>query len=285
MDGFYVTLTSNSSTSFFPGNNPSSFTVLLPQKIILSGKWSVALVELHYNYNFFNVSGGNNKIIIKYDLSQDDEMSEKDARSDDEIIEESYYMYEHAKKPEYVIGIEPGYYNSVSDVILAVNDEIHKVVEKKAVTLEINELNNRTAVQKIDDECVPASISFQGRLARQLGFDSEKNILKYKSSPYIGNAFVGVPDQMFIYTDIIEPTFLSHKRAYVLKIVNTEAKFEKFGDSCYKEFQNLHYMPVQKREFESITIDIRDDIDCFLPFCHGTLTVKLHFIKQNDAEI
>lgn len=117
----------------------------------------------------------------------------------------------------------------------------------------------------------------------QLGFEPDDNILKHELSPHIGNTFFGVPDQMLIYTDIIEPTYIGHEKAYVLKIVNTNTNTYKFGDICYKEYTHIHYMNVQKREFESVSVDIRDYTGAFIPFQHGVLTIKLHF-KQNGSQ-
>ena len=85
---------------------------------------------------------------------------------------------------------------------------------------------------------------------------------------------------MLIYTDIIEPSFIGHEKAYVLKVVNTEARQLHFGDACYKEYAHMHYMCVQKREFDTISIDIRDHTGNFMPFQHGVLMVKLHFKQR-----
>lgn len=115
----------------------------------------------------------------------------------------------------------------------------------------------------------------------QLGFKPYTDILETQISPHIGNIHFGVSDQMFIYTDIIDPTLIGHEKAYVIKVVNTEAKKYTFGDSCYKEYTHMHYMRLQKREFESISVDIRDYTGQFMPFQHGVLMIKLHFISKN----
>lgn len=149
--------------------------------------------------------------------------------------------------------------------------------------ISIDKINNRTIVNKKTIYKKLESISFQGRLAMQLGFEPDENILKHEVSPHIGNTFFGVPDQMLVYTDIIEPTYIGHEKACVLKIVNTNTNTYKFGDICYKEYTHIHYMNVQKREFESISVDIRDYTGCLIPFQHGVLTIKLHF-KKNGSQ-
>lgn len=153
---------------------------------------------------------------------------------------------------------------------------------EKTVILGIDEVSNRTTIDFSSPSNIPDKIALQGRLATQLGFDPGENILNYTKSPQLGNIFFGIPDQMIVSTDIIQPSFVGHERSYILKIVNTQAKLERYGDSCYEEFQNLHYTPLQKREFETIRVDIKDWSGQFMPFLHGVLSAKLHFIKQNE---
>lgn len=115
----------------------------------------------------------------------------------------------------------------------------------------------------------------------QLGFAPEDNILNFERSNNVGNIYFGVPDQMLIYTDIIEPVFVGHEKAQVIKIVNTGGGSStwSFGDVCNTEFQRMHYVPVLKKDFEAISVDIRDCTGSYMPFRHGVSTIKLHFKK------
>lgn len=96
MKDFFVTLLSNSSMNYFPENKTSSFTVQLAEKITLNGSWSVGVAEIHYNYNFFNVSPGNNTI--------------KAVKKNSELSENSIV-------PSEDICLTPGYYATVSDLV------------------------------------------------------------------------------------------------------------------------------------------------------------------------
>lgn len=157
----------------------------------------------------------------------------------------------------------------------------HGLAERPIIS--IDKINNRTIVKSEFVHKGLKSISFEGRLGMQLGFEPNENILNYNLSPHIGNTLFGVPDQMLIYTDIIEPTYIGHEKAYVLKIINTDVKKYRIGDICYKEYYtHIHYMHVQKREFEAISVDIRDYTGTFMPFQHGVLTIKLHFQKNGS---
>lgn len=259
-----MTLVSNSSTAIFPENKTSSFTVLLPEKISLRGQWRVAVAEIHYNYNFFNVTDGNNKIILKRNEIDDNSISKNCDVGTGEVT------------------IQTGFYRSVGDLIATINFEL--LTHVKGPILSLNKVSNRTIVHRENVSDNIESIQFEGRLGMQLGFEPMRNILNFKTSPHVGNTFFGIPDQMMIYTDIIEPTFVGHEKAYVLKIINTEPKNYQFGDACYKEYTHMHYIPVQKREFESISVDIRDYTGQLIPFQHGILTIKLHFKKQDEEK-
>lgn len=263
MSDFFITLVSNSSMKLFPGNKTSSFTVLLPEKITLRGSWSVAVAEIHYNYNFFNVSDGNNKVklIKKYMNDQNTNAISKNA------VEE--------------ITIEKGYYMSVTDIIDVINKRLKSYMIKEGPLFSFDHITNRILVHRENLQQNIGSLFLEGRLSMQLGFIPERDVLLFKTSPHVGNTRFGIPDQMLIYTDIIEPTFIGHEKAYVIKIVNTEPKHYTFGDACYKEYTHMHYMNVQKRELESISVDIRDHTGNFIPFQHGVLMIKLHFKKHD----
>lgn len=248
----------------FPDNTTSSFTVLLPEKISLKGEWCVAVAEIHYNYNFFNVNDQNNKIKV-IEVVADQTTNTVNFITDENIHE---------------LEVTSGYYNSVNDLITRINHQIAPYMLKGNL-LALDNLSNRTIVHKEYVKKNIAHIYLHGRLGLQLGFDPLSDIMETRISPHIGNVRFGIPDQMFIYTDIIDPTFIGHEKAYVIKVINTEAKKFTFGDTCHKEYTHMHYMRVQKREFESISVDIRDYTGQLMPFQHGILMIKLHFKNQN----
>lgn len=92
---------SNSSLNYYSENKTSGFTVHLSQKIRLTGEWVVALAEMHYPYNFFNVTGSENAIFIEY-KSQD-------------ISAGLTGLIKYRK-----LQISPGFYKSISHILKAV---------------------------------------------------------------------------------------------------------------------------------------------------------------------
>jgi len=77
---------------------------------------------------------------------------------------------------------------------------------------------------------------------------------------------------MYIYSDIAEPQPL-------LLIINTNIK--EYGSSNVHIFQNPHYVPVQRKQFHQIIIDLIDSTGNPLPFQYGSVFVKLHFRRRN----
>lgn len=251
---------------FYKEIKTSSFTVLLPQKVTLSGKWNVALAEIHYNYNFFNVTASNNRTYLR-------KINKKNADDSENFI---------TKELQKITAVPPGYYPRISCVASEINHELKKILNSSEDILTFSEFNGRTKIASDKlRSCDYSEMHFDDRLSMQLGFQPRDNILDREISPHAANIHFGIADQMLIYIDIIEPTFIGHEMAYVLKIVNTQPRSLTFGNACYKEFHKMHYMPVQKREFESISVDIRDYNGNFMPFIHGILTIKLHFKKQD----
>lgn len=266
-EDFFITLVSNSSMNVYPENKTSSFTVLLPQKISLKGEWCVAVAEVHYNYNFFNVNDQNNKIKVIHNAM---DVNSNEMIPGDKISE---------------LQVRNGHYTTVKDLIDTVNVQVAPYLHKNGTLLSIDKCSNRTLVHLGYVKKEISHIYLEGRLGMQLGFNPNTDVLQSQMSPHIGNIGYGVPDQMFIYTDIIEPTFIGHEKAYVIKIINTEAKKFQFGDVCYKEYTHMHYMRLQKRNFDSISVDIRDYTGKFMPFQHGVLMIKLHFKNQNAGQV
>lgn len=257
MKEFYVTLISNSSLDLYPSNHASSFKVQLPRKISIPENTVVALAETQYQYNFFNVCENNNRF----------------SYSNGKTIREDYVDI----RQDYV---EPGFYDNVNEILLAV---VEKTKQYFGDWLKYDKSTNRVKVVRSDPQNNQKFI-FHGRLALQLGFVPGEDVFQHKISPNVGNVYFGIPDQMLIYCDIIEPQLIGYESTQVIKIVNTTHSEVKFGTPCHRDFHRLHYIPVMKSEFDTVEINIRDITGELFPFRHGIVTVKLHFMCREGGE-
>lgn len=254
MDDFFITLISNSSLNYYPQNTTSNFSVQLPKKIELNDEWRVGLAEIHYNYNFFNIAENSNTFYI----------TEASIRS------------QHSK---YVI--KTGFYAQIDDIIYLILQETEK---KFGSWITYDSWKKQTIITKTDKikslikEDDSLKIEFKGRLAMQLGFPPNTNVLEYDESPYTCNINFGIPDQIFIYTDIIEPQIVGDKAVQILRIVNN--KYNEYGASIFTEFKDIQYVSLMKKQFESINVILRDTSGLSFPFLHGISTIKLHFKRK-----
>lgn len=263
MNEFFLTLISNSTSDIHPSNNSSSFVVELPRKIVLGEEAVVGLAEIQFPYNFFNVTNDSNLFsFVHGDFSHTD-------------------------------NIPAGFYNSVSELIEQI---LKKTREHFGEWIQLDRLTNRCRIIKTDKFVAPHPKSkdrqesrrwfcFYGRLATQLGFAPNENLFNYELSPYVGNIGFGIPEQMMVYCDLIEPQMIGYESSQVIKVINTTESEAKFGTPCYRGFHKIHYIPVLRKQFDSVEINIRDITGENFPFRHGIVLVKLHFkekkIKNN----
>lgn len=271
MEEFYLTLVSNSSMKYYPDNRTNSFTVHLPQYITLNGSWKVALVEIHYPFTFFNITNHNNSVLVRYSSDDGDDT--------------------------HVAKLETGCYDNIIDLLIVINKLIERHTKNDQfitydyVTkrLKINHIIDNTNKEESSDNVILRpeqpllSISFEGRLAMQLGFAPDENILLHRLSPHAVNLGLGVPEEFLVYCDIVESQIIGDTSSKVLKIINTvSGSTVLFAQSCHREFNPPHYIEVNEKKIEKVSIDIRDMAGNYLPFQFGVLTIKLHFKQQKN---
>lgn len=248
MNEFYLTLPSNCSMTEMPKNKTSSFTVNLPRYITLEGDWYVSLVDIHFPYTFFNVSDGNNSITI------------------------------HFGHQESIVIIEPGWYIDIQTVLTAVNEAMQAHTNNPSY-LTLDKATQRVKTGKKASH--PALyITFQARLAMQLGFEPDQKVFDGELSPNVANINLGIPESFLVYCDLVDAQYFGDTMAKILRVINTTDKAQIFGDTCYKQFNSLQYYKVREKKFEKISIDIRGVNGELLPFRFGVLTLQLHF-KRN----
>ena len=137
-------------------------------------------------------------------------------------------------------------------------------------------------------------IFLTGKLALQSGFESDvllaskkdipstlitkhhKKLLYGKSiqPPNPVNVNLGY-DILYIYTDCVEQQLVGDVQAQLLRNVSVNNADQ---ISIQKtSFESPHYIQVSQRNFDTIEINVRDEIGRKVPFQFGQVVVKLHF--------
>jgi len=79
---------------------------------------------------------------------------------------------------------------------------------------------------------------------------------------------------MIIYFDLLEHEPVGDTKSSLLRIVDATGSH---GDIIYRTFGEPKYIPLEEKHFDSIELDIRDDLGYRVAFANGKLVVILHF--------
>lgn len=253
-NSFYITLLSNSSVPYFPNNTTANFFTKLPKTIKLEGEWVVGLVEFNYPCTIFNVQEHDNIFYINRNKGSN----------------EDYTM-----SVEHECRIPAINYDSVAHFLQAFNEHSKINAEVKFKYNEISKLVEVDRTVSFTDEIL--AINLTPKLGIQLGFDPNTNIIEHRVGKYPVNLNLGLPSQLFVYSDIVHPQIVGDVMTSLLRIVPLDPMKYTYGAFKMNVFSAAHYLPVLRREFDIIEIDIRTSIGDKVPFQFGTACVKLHF--------
>ena len=245
---------------YFPQNTLTSFNTKLAKAIIPDdNKWEVALVEISFPKSWINVLEGENEIYIEQNLK---------------------VKYLTIPVKQYSNNYE--FYHAI-DECFASNHELGIAVYFIEKTGHIVFESSKGGV-----------VYLSGKLALQIGFESDV-VLAYK--PDICSALISKHhkflrhgnriklinlvnvnigyDILYIYTDCIEQQLVGDVQAQLLRNVCVN-NFDSIPMQT-TSFESPHYIPVARRDFDTIDINIRDETGRKVPFQFGHIVVKLHF--------
>jgi hypothetical protein len=248
MSSFYLTLPSNSSMSYYPNNTLTHFMTKLPSRINLEGDWEVGLTEMQYPHSWYNVK-------------------EEDTRQ----------VVNNGTEGKF-IDISEGYYDSLESLTTLINKTIIAQTKDKVAQVYYNPFNQKVVVDiKPNGQlCLTNGVkALLGYNTSQGTFLGETNGMLFKS-PNTVQTDLGMY-AFYVYSDITEPRVVGDSMVPLLRTVPIAGKH---GESVVKYFQNIDYVPVMKKSFDTIEIDIRDDTGKHIPFEYGKLVVTLHFRKK-----
>jgi hypothetical protein len=293
MEEFFLTLYSNSSIDHYEENSTASFEVKLPREIVLEGNWCVALIESKIPHTIDNVTKNNNIIYIQ----QHDavfNIGEEEVRRmvfEKQIeIEENYYI----NTESLIQRINERFESSFSTPLFASEIDKNKTprisVDLKKIGANMQDgklvkddkLIDTKKGEKLTQKLVKREIFFQNKLANQLGFHPEKNILAENEqlNQHPANINIGIPESIFVYINLIESQMISDVFCQVLKIVKTLDKNPMYGDLICTDVINKIYLPVNKKSISSVKIELRSSAGDSIPFRSGISSFTLHFKKN-----
>ena len=83
---------------------------------------------------------------------------------------------------------------------------------------------------------------------------------------------------MYVYRDVAAHSIVGDIETPLLRVCNTSGND---GEIVRTIFTHPHFVPVSRTEFQTIEINISDEIGRPIPFTHGQSLVTLHFRQRN----
>ena len=85
---------------------------------------------------------------------------------------------------------------------------------------------------------------------------------------------------LYVYTDIVEAQMVGDSKVPLIRIVPVETTATKI---VMKTFLSPQYIPVSRKQFNKIEMNIRLHTGELVPFAAGHLLVTLHFRQTRPA--
>ena len=166
-----------------------------------------------------------------------------------------------------------GYYETIQDLIKAINKALAKDLGNGNIVLSLNALTGKVKVQLKSGY----ELYVDGKMSIILGFGGKKTkITKTIESAY--EADLRSITTIYVYNDIVQPQIVGDTSAKLLKTIPVEGKY---GDVITKTFTNIQYVPIQTKSFEDMEILLRTDTGEPVPFERGKVVVTLHFRQHS----
>jgi len=252
MSRFYITLPSNSSMDYYPDNTVARYVTKLPEKIELEGNWEIGMTEISVPVEVSNVVGG-----------------------------KCYYEIFVNEAPMHLILLPSHNHSDMEELVETLHFE-----QKTQVPLREDEpllasfsYSNTTGKVTVTMPVVSnmfIGIRFSRGLAHILGMEPRKKYFGDFTSKRPVSLIGGMQvDRMYVYCDLLEHVTVGDTKAPLLRIVDKPKNEQDVN--VHKVFNPIHYVPLQKKNFDTIEINIMTDVGEPVPFLFGKSFVVLEF--------
>lgn len=228
--------------------SPSTFQICLPQRLSLGKNFEVALLEISYPNELYNI------------------VSEKDAKI------ALRFTNERGNYQDEYFSIPRKSYFSISDLIETINEYLEDYKTTSKISIEGS---------KICVESMSSEITFSSLLRDILGIRHETVSHSVSYSKYIPNLHQQ-HNFLNICADVVQPVFYDKRQRQLLRRIQHEGSNKRY---IYKTFDNPLYLPVCKTDFEVISVHITNDYGNSICFDRGAVFLLLHIrekLQRND---
>jgi hypothetical protein len=179
------------------------------------------------------------------------------------------YIVEISKANEFMNSTPPMTMTVGNTTIIAGDDKLVNEEEKIANKAEEERRMRKVAAEAgVCEEERKAMFNYSKR-------QFENNLRRYHRNTLTSSkdeSNVSHSGTLFVYTDLIKRQYIGDKLARCIRVINT-------GSGRHQIFQNPYYLPIERKEFDSIEIFLANKMGKPFPFVDGLdpAAVMLHF--------
>jgi hypothetical protein len=247
MTEFHVILPSSGSSHFYPDNTPSRYTTKLSERIQLDGDYEVGLSELIYSHTWFNFNNEAGKFWFGIKIGSED-------------VRQFFF--------------KSAYYPDGTALATDLNRQVSRSLLDMSgvrVRFTFNASSNKFIIETTNKGWLIISNELMKYLGFTRGWPTNPGLKMNAGSMFTMNRGMNL---MYIYSDIASYSIVGDLETPLLRVCSTSGKDSEMVKTI---FTHPHYVPVARNEFESIEINIRDELGRRIPFMHGQSIVTLHF--------
>jgi hypothetical protein len=171
-----------------------------------------------------------------------------------------------------------GYYENGSDIAAVLNREFSQLVQDVKVEFSYSEITDRfsLSVQARGSQIFGMSEDLQ----RYMGFDLSTVSLDPVAFGTMALQAFDVNrglNLLYVYCDVAMHTIVGDTETPILRTCNVTGKHGEFVRHTYVQ---PHYVPVGRREFDSIEIALNNELGKPMPFQYGKSVLTSHFRRK-----
>lgn len=286
---------------YFPDNTLTNFTTKLHNEISLKDEWEMGLAEIIFPKRLLNVDENQHVTLIRYLSSQ-----QPSTPSSTECLN---FMVKYPVKAKYYANVEELAYE-LNNAMRGIKDPANVVVaddvgekifdtlrymlqnglftggknDSQLASTELPTFSYSQYEKKVRVELPPfTEIILSADLRQIMGFNLKERICNLTDVKKVCESAEEIrldPNRQtfFIYCDVLENVPVGDTVAPLLRTIDVEGER---GTMIHRNFEQPRYLPIQKKNFDSVQIDIRDGLGRPIPFEGDTLIVTLHLRRAN----
>lgn len=228
---------------YYSNNTPSCYQIHLPRTLYLKGKYEVALAEIQYPHTWETFNDG---LDYRFSIATED-------------------------RTVYQLMVPQGYYDKMEDITESLNKLISKDFGDN-ITFIYNPVTGRVRVYIKNDYV----LNLSNGLADVLGFKPNRAYTETTEAPYLADIHRGF-NTLFVYCSICESQIVGDAHVPLLRTVYVKGNQ---GETINQIYDSPHYVPVNTSKFDTIEINIKNDMDELVSFETGKVLCKLHFRQK-----